>query len=126
MNPISITGAFIITLSLLFYGVGSITLQRFKMISPGVLWFLSIGLLLEIAAVICMIIGAQNMPFTLHVLLGYSALLVMSIDVVLVWRLFYREGKNAFAGKKLLIYSKIAYGWFLIAYLTGSMLVIWR
>lgn len=126
MNSISITGAFIITLSLLSYGIGSISLQRFKMVSPGVLWFLTMGVILDIIATIFMIVGSQNPGFTLHGFLGYSALLVMLIDVVFIWRVYYREKINVFAGEKLLLYSKVAYGWWIVAYLTGSMLVIWR
>jgi hypothetical protein len=126
MSSISITGAFIITLSLLSYGIGSISLQRFKMVSPGVLWFLTMGVVLDIVATIFMIVGSQNTPFTLHGFLGYSALLIMLIDVILIWRIYLNEEINAFVGKKLLFYSKIAYSWWIVAYLTGSMLVIWR
>ncbi len=126
MNSISITGAFVITLSLLSYGIGSISLQRFKTVSPGVLWFLTLGVILDIVATIFMIIGSRNPGFTLHGLLGYSALSVMLVDIILVWRVYRKEKINASVGKKLLLYSRIAYGWWLVAYLTGSMLVIWR
>ncbi len=126
MNPISMIGAFIVTMALLSYGIGSITLQRFKMITPGVLWFLTIGIFLDISATICMIIGSQNSPFTLHGFLGYSALFVMLVDVILIWRLRVKRNKNATVGKMLLLYSKAAYGWWVIAYITGSMLVIWK
>lgn len=126
MNSISVTGAFIITFSLLSYGIGSITLQRFKMVSPGVLWFLTMGVVLDIIASIFMIIGSQKTPFTPHGFLGYSALLVMLVDVYLIWRIYYKEKINAFVGKKILAYSKIAYAWWVIAYLTGSLMIIWR
>ncbi len=126
MNPISMIGAFIVTLALLSYGIGSITLQRFKMITPGVLWFLTAGIVLDISATVCMIIGSQNSPFTLHGFLGYSALLVMLVDVFFIWRMRIKQKMNAVVGKKLLLYSKAAYGWWVIAYITGSMLVIWK
>lgn len=125
MTSLSIIGAFIVTLSLLSYGIGSISLQRFKLISPGVLWFLTLGVIFDIVATVLMIIGSEKSGITLHGLLGYSALLVMLIDVIFVW-LVYITGKNAFVGKKLLTYSKIAFGYWLIAYLTGSVLIIWR
>lgn len=124
MNPISMTGAFIVTLALLSYGIGSISLQRFKMVSPGVLWFLTLGVVLDITATIFMIIGSQNTPFTLHGFLGYSALLGMLIDVIFIWRVYSKDKLNATIGKKLQIYSRIAYGWWVIAYITGSLLVI--
>ena len=126
MNPISMTGAFVVTLALLSYGIGSISLQRFKIISPGVLIFLTAGIILDISATVLMIIGSQNTPFTFHGFLGYSALLVMLTDVILIWRHYMRTGINDFVGKKLLMFSKLAYGWWVIAYITGSMLVIWK
>ena len=126
MNTVSIAGAFIITLSLLSYGIGSITLQRFKMVSPGVLWFLTLGVTLDIIATAFMIVGSQNTPFTLHGFLGYSALVAMLADTILVWQLYLKEDINDFIGKKLRVFSKFAYLWWVIAYITGSILVIWR
>lgn len=126
MNSISLAGAFIITLSLLSYGIGSISLQRFKMVSPGVLWFLSIGVICDIIATILMIIGSKNTPFTLHGFLGYSALVGMLLDTIFVWRVYYKNRINALVSRSLHFYSKVAFGWWVIAYLTGSILVIWR
>jgi hypothetical protein len=124
MNPISMIGAFVVTMALISYGVGSFSLQRFKKIKKTALWFLSVGIVLDITATICMIIGSTNSPFTVHGFLGYSALLVMATDIILVWRLYYRNGLNVKVEKPLLIYSKMAYGWWVIAYITGSLLVI--
>lgn len=125
MNPISITGAFIITIALLSYGIGSISLQRFKMVSPGVLLFLTAGVILDIAGTILMIVGSKNTPFTLHGCIGYSALLAMLTDLILIWLVYSKKGLNTFVSKYLYLYSKIAYGWWVIAYITGSLLVIW-
>lgn len=124
MNPVTMAGAFIITLSLLSYGIGSITLQRFKLISSGVLIFLSLGICLDLIAIILMFIGSDNSAFSFHGLIGYSALLVMLIDVVWVWRAKMKKGRNTTASRKLLIYSKVAYGWWVIAYFTGSLIII--
>ena len=126
MNPVSIAGAVIVTMSLLAYGIGSITLQRFKMISPGILWFLSLGVLFDITATGFMIVGSSNTPFTLHGLLGYSALIIMLVDVILIWKLYLKEKTNAKANNQLLLYSKIAYAWWVIVYITGSLLIIWK
>ena len=126
MNPTSMTGAFIITLSLLSYGIGSISLQRFKMVSKGVLWFLSTGVVLDIVATTFMIVGSKNTPFTLHGLLGYSALLAMITDLILLGKFYSKNTKYTIVKKSLLQYSKFAYGWWVVAYLTGSLLIIWR
>ncbi|MCF6333360.1 MAG: hypothetical protein L3J11_08750 [Draconibacterium sp.] len=124
MQFISMVGGFLVTFALLSYGIGSISLQRFKLVSPGVLWFLSMGIVLDIAATVCMIIGSQNTPFTIHGLLGYSAFLAMLADVILVWKIYINRGKNALINKPLDLYAKFAYGYWVIAYFTGSLLVI--
>lgn len=124
MNPISILAAFIITFALLFYGVGSITLQRFKQVSTVVFWFLLVGIILDLTAIVCMIIGAQGTPFTLHGLLGYSAFLVMFVYFILIARIFLKNGKNTPLPKPLEKYTKFAYAWWVIAYFTGSLLVL--
>jgi hypothetical protein len=125
MNPLSIVGAFIITLALLSYGIGSIAVQRFKIVTPGVLIFLTLGVLLDITAVIFMIIGSSKGAFTAHGILGYSAMLTMIINLVLIWRCYFKNGFDSIINNSVLLYSKIAYGWWVIAYITGSALVIW-
>lgn len=126
MNPISLAGAFVITFSLLSYGIGTISLQRFKVVSTGVLVYLTIGIVLDLIAATLMITGSRNTPFSLHGFLGLSAILVMFIDVVLLWRFFSKNGSDVVVSKSLLTYSKLAYLWWIVAYLTGSVLIIWR
>lgn len=126
MNILSIIGAFIITLAFLSYGIGSISVQRFKVVTPGVLIFISIGVVLDIVAVVFMISGSRNTPFSLHGFLGYSAFLTMVIDLFFIWRSYKRNGRDSVINKALITYSKIAYGWWVIAYFTGSLLVIWK
>jgi len=117
-------GAFVVTLALISYGVGSIFLQRYKIVRKKALWFLTIGIILDISATVCMILGSTNSPFTVHGFLGYSALLVMAVDIFLIWRHYKRNGVNVKLRKSLLAYAKLAYGWWVIAYITGSLLVI--
>ena len=125
MNSLAIVGAFVITLALLSYGISCIAVQRFKIVTPGVLIFLSLGVLLDIIAVIFMIIGSEKSIFSPHGLLGYSAMLTMITDLVLIWRFYFRNGFDEVISNSILLYSKIAYGWWVIVYITGSLLVIW-
>lgn len=126
MNPLAIVGAFIITLSLLSYGIGCIAVMRFKIITPGVLIFLTLGVLLDIVAVTFMIIGSSKGAFTPHGILGYSAMLTMIINLILIWRSYFRIGFDSIISNSVIVYSKYAYAWWLIAYITGSLLVIWK
>lgn len=124
MKTISLIGAFLVTFALLSYGVGSISIQRFKEVNKGVLGFLTLGIILDIAAMICMIIGSKNTPFTWHGFIGYSAFIVMAIDVTLIWRVYFKKGLNMKVNRKLHLYSRLAYIWWILAYITGSLLII--
>lgn len=126
MNILSIIGAFIITLALLSYGIGSISVQRFKTVTPGAVLFISFGVVLDIIAVVFMISGSRNTPFSLHGFLGYSAILTMVVDLFFIWRSYRKNGWDSVISKPLITYSKIAYAWWIIAYITGSLLVIWK
>ncbi len=125
MNPLSLIGAFVITFALLSYGIGSISVQHFRLISRGVLIFLTLGVLLDFGAIIFMISGSNKGIFSFHGILGYSATLTMVIDVALIWRCYVRNGLDSGIKKSILLYSKISYGWWLIVYITGSLLIIW-
>jgi len=125
MNILSIIGAFMITLALLSYGIGSIAIQRFKEISRWILIFLTLGVLLDIGAVIFMIIGSTKGAFTKHGILGYCATSTMVIDLILIWRCYFKNGIDSSISDSVLLYSKISYAWWVIAYITGSILVIW-
>jgi len=126
MNFLAVVGAFIITLALLSYGIGSIAVVRFKIVTPGVLIFLVLGVLLDFVAVAFMIIGSSKGAFTLHGYLGYSAMLTMIINLILIWWWYLKNGFDTIISNSIILYSKIAYAWWLIVYITGSLLVIWK
>lgn len=126
MKLISLSGAFLITLALLSYGIGSISIQRFRLVTSGVLIFITLGVILDIIAVTFMIIGSLNTPFSLHGILGFSAVLTMIIDMILIWRCFFKNGLESVIDKRIVTYSRYAYGWWVLAYLTGSVLIIWK
>lgn len=116
-------GATVVTLALLTYLIGVIKVHKKKNITKDILAFLSFGIFFDISATICMIIGSTNSPFTFHGFLGYSALLVMLIDIILIWKNYFKNGLGAEISKKLHRYTLIAYSWWVVAYITGSLLV---
>lgn len=126
MNFLAIIGAFVITLSLLSYGISTIAIQRFKQISWWILLFLTLGVILDFVAITFMVINSDRSAFTKHGILGYSALLTMLINMFLIWRFYLKNGMDSKVSNSVLLYSRLAYGWWLIAYITGSILVIWR
>ncbi len=125
MNPLAIIGAFVITLSFLAYGIGSISLVRFKMIGRIVLVFLTMGIIFDVTAITLMAIGSTGEPYTLHSLVGAMAFLVMLVNTVWCWSVFIRRGIDSKARNKHIIYTKAAYLFWVLAYLAGSIIVIW-
>lgn len=126
MNPLAIIGAFVITLSFLAYGIGNISLVRFKIVGRIVVGFLSVGVVLDIAAIVLMTLGSKGSPFTMHGFLGVTAFLVMLVNAVWSWRMFLVYGCDCKARKNHIIYAKAAYLFWVVAYFTGSLIVIWR
>ena len=114
-------GAITVTAALLAYSIGIITEQIKKKINYFILIFLTLGVILDITATSFMIYGSSNSAFTLHGMLGYSALLAMVIDTTLIWKSYLKNGP--IISRTLHRYSLAAYIYWIIAFITGSLLV---
>lgn len=126
MNPLAIIGAFIITLSFLAYGIGSVSLVRFRIIGRIVLLFLTMGVILDLVAILLMILGSKGSPFTLHGFLGAVAFFVMLADTIWCWKIYLTQGRDSKTRNPHVVYTKVAYLFWVVAYFTGSLIVIWR
>ncbi len=124
MNILSIIGATIVTLALISYSIGIITEQRKKKLIPRVMIFISAGVFLDITATVFMILGSKNSPFTIHGFIGYSALLLMLVELVRIWRVYNTSGTGAEVPRGLHLYSRFAYIWWVVAYITGSLIAM--
>jgi hypothetical protein len=124
MNTLSIIGATIVTLALISYSIGIITEQVRKKIIPRVLIFITLGVVLDITATAFMILGSKNSPFTAHGFIGYSALFLMLIELVRIWRAYNKLGMGADVPKGVHLYSRYAYIWWVVAYITGSLIAM--
>src|SRR3990172_4874401 len=123
MNPILMAGTTIVIFALISYSIAILTEQRKQAVSRLVLVFLTTGIILDVTATTCMIIGSEDSAFTLHGILGYSSLTGMLIDTFLIWRTRVKKGINALVHKGLHLYSRFAYIWWICAFITGGMLV---
>lgn len=122
MSSTILAGVVTVNLALLAYSIGIFLEQRRHQITQTVILFLTIGVVCDVVATGLMIAGSSHGPFTLHGLLGFSALAAMVTETVLAWRhrLERRDGEVSIG---LHWYSRIAYGWWLVAYITGAILV---
>ncbi len=121
MKTASMIGSMVVTVALVFYSLGYFTVRKKEIINRKILTFYSVGVLLDITATILMIIGSGK-GFTLHGLIGYSALLGMLTDTILI----RRARNDQKVPRNLRIYSAIAYAWWAAAYVTGGLLVALR
>ena len=123
MSPILVTGTIIVNLALVFYTVGIIIEQRGRRVSGAVLGFLTAGVVFDVVATGCMIAGSSKGPFTPHGLLGFSSLAAMLLETGFAWRHRIRQGDEE-VPTWLHRYSRLAYGWWIVAYITGAILVM--
>ena len=121
MNPIIIRAVVIVTFALVFYSIAVITEQKKYAVSKRILLFLTAGILFDITSTVLMIVGSTNIPITVHGVIGYTALLAMLIDAILIWRHWGRNG-NSKIPRGLHIYTRIAYSWWVLAYIIGTVM----
>jgi hypothetical protein len=126
MNPLVRIGTTIVIFALASYSIAIITEQRKKILRRRILVFLTLGVALDITATIFMILGSSKGGLTLHGIIGYSSLLGMFIDAVLIWQLKIKKGSYSPVPDNIHIYSRYAYIWWVIAFITGGVLVALR
>lgn len=125
MDLHAVVGAFIITLAFFAYGIGSVTLERFRLIGSVVLIFLSLGVLFEVIAILLMAVGGKSTINPLHMIIGSGAFLLMLVNTIWAWFTYFKSGIDAPVKRSLLFYTKFAYLLWVIAYLSGIVLLIW-
>lgn len=126
MNPLSRTGATIVVFALASYTVAVVGEQRRRRVTPLVLAFLTVGVLLDVTATVFMILGSSKGAFTLHGALGYSSLAAMIVDTLLIWRVARHAPLGAPVPRGLHLYTRVAYLWWVAAFVTGGLLVALR
>ena len=126
MKPIVVVGTIFVHLALIAYGVGIINEQLKHKVTRFVLMFLGLGLFFDVVATACMIIGSGRGFITTHGLLGYSCLLLMAVDSVLVFIYYFKHGSQQ-VPHSLHLFSRYAYTWWVVAaYITGGLIAYMR
>ena len=123
MSPTLLAGTVIVHLALAAYTIGIVSEQRNHRVSKMALSFLTVGIVFDIVATACMIAGSSSGPFTAHGLLGFSSLAAMLLETSFAWRHRLAQGDGE-VPHWLHLYSRLAYGWWLVAYVTGALLVM--
>jgi hypothetical protein len=126
MTKIILTGVVIVNLALIAYSAAVIKEQRTRLTGNFVLAFLTVGVLLDISATFCMITGSTHTALSSHGIFGYVALSGMLIDCILLWKHRLSAGENIQVKKSLHMYSRYAYFYWILVYLTGIIIVSFR
>jgi len=126
MKPVLVIGTSIVHLALIFYSIGIIIEQRKRRVTNQVLIYVTLGVIFDIVATACMILGSSRGILTLHGMVGYSGLIFMLIDCVWLWQFFMKNGPSTEVKRNLHLFSRVAYIWWIGAYITGALMVMLR
>ena len=124
MPHIIIAGVILIHIAFILYTVFIYKEHKYKRATTGVLVFITSAVLFDISATVCMMIGVAKEYFTLHGVLGYTALFVMVIDAIFIWKHKNKYGSEKPFSKTLNRNSKLGYALWLVAFFTGELLAI--
>lgn len=124
MKPIVLAAVIIITLALVFYSIATASHQRSQRVTNAVALFLTLGVTFDVAATLCMVVAAGYVKPTVHGALGITALLGMLVEVIVAWHHRLRFGPEVPVSSGKRLYSRIAYSYWVIAFLSGGTMVI--
>jgi hypothetical protein len=124
MRIYALIGSVVVCFALIFYTLGFCKLQRKGIVNSQILTFFFIGVIGDISATILMILGSTKGMLTFHGFLGFSALLAMLIDTLLLWKHKLKKGPEFKINKVVNIYSRFAFFWWILAFITGVLLVV--
>lgn len=121
MKTTTLVAITIVTFALIAYTVGTVAQQRSRRISRRVVAFLTVGVVLDVVATVFMILGSGKFV-SLHGLLGYTALAGMLVEVLIAWRWRTSRGDMPISSG-MALYARAAYGYWVLAFLSGGLLV---
>jgi len=126
MPKVTIAGIIFVHIALILYTLFIISENRKQKSTKSVLVFITLAVIFDVAATTCMMIGTTRTYFTFHGILGYTGLLLMITDAVLLWNYKLKYGAEILISSSLNLFSKIAYIWWIIAFITGVLVSIFR
>lgn len=121
MNVLLVTAVIIVFFAFASYTTAVVLQIRRRTMASLMSVFLTAGVVLDVTSTSFMIAGSRRIPFTFHGVLGYSALLLMATDLVLMWR-FYARNRGTRITDGLHRYSLIAYSWWVVAFAAGMVI----
>lgn len=125
LNPFLIAGIILVNLALVLYAAGLVLELRRGRINRTLVALFASGVAADISATALMIIGSHRIPITLHGVLGYTALLGMIANLVMIVS-FLRTKDGCVLPRRIRIVSSCCFAWWVIVYIAGALLVAGR
>ncbi|MCW8925137.1 MAG: hypothetical protein OQJ84_02690 [Xanthomonadales bacterium] len=119
-----VVGVILIHIALVLYSVFIYKERKHKRATNGVVGFITAAVIFDVSATICMMIGTVEGWLTLHGVLGYTALTVMCIDAVFIWKHRHKHGSEVPFSETLNRNSRLGYILWLVAFTTGELLAV--
>ena len=126
MPKVTIAGIIFVHIALILYTLFIVFESRKHKTTKLVLVLISLAVMFDVIATACMMIGTTRTYFTFHGIMGYIGLLLMLVDAILLWNYKLKYGIENLISKSLNSFTKIAYSWWIIAYITGVLVSIFR
>lgn len=124
MPSVIVAGVILIHIAVILYSVFFYKERKYKRATTGLLILITLAVSFDISATVCMMIGTSKEYFTLHGALGYTALSLMIIDAIFIWKHKIKNGSEAPFSVNLNRYTLFAYILWLLAFVTGEYLAI--
>lgn len=123
METILIVGTTIVNLALIAYSIAVFKQKRQMALTKSVMVFLTIGIVFDVTATICMVLGSSKGGLTLHGFIGYSSLFGMLLDTIFSYRKVINNGLGVKINSNFMRNTFLAYGYWVVAFITGAMIV---
>lgn len=124
MNTFSFTGITIFTFALVSYSIAIRSENKNRRIIPRVLIFITLGVVLDVTATIFLLLGSRNSSITYPGFVACSALILMLIAFVRVWKAYRKAGRRGYVTRGLHLYTQYAYLCWVVAYFLSSLHVV--
>lgn len=124
MSLIILAGVILIHIAAVLYTIFIIKEWKHRRATKGVARFIAAAVIFDVLATSCMMIGTNEKYFTLHGILGYTALAIMAMDAILIWKHRSKFGHEVPFSKALHRVSLFGYCLWVLAFGTGEYLAV--
>ena len=126
MRSFYLYGAVLASLTLVFYTAAIYLEKKHKFVTYKVIALQIAALAVNIGAVVMMSLESKQSIISSHGIIGYSSLVAITVNTVMTFRFYIKNGPYTRIPFRVRLYTTITYTWWLVAYISGGVLSIVR